>query len=170
MCHFSLDTTTVVTVFLMGSFRRKIWRRGGGVYTFFVLILHYRGIFDFSGKVHDRISLLDGHVKRSLSCLSNSSWTKLFNDCYRYVMEYFTKILQRHNCPAAMLNTFRSTWLYELFKDIIKLCVSGVVECNSYLTYRDSSTDSNKKKNSCSDSSSEEFEEFEFVQQTPSEI
>ncbi|VVC29611.1 Hypothetical protein CINCED_3A011101 [Cinara cedri] len=95
-----------------------------------------------SGEIHDRLSLLDNHIKQNLSL--NTSWTQLFDDCYRYVLEYFTKILQHYNCPADILETFHVTGQYELFRELVRFCVQVLVDTNSFLGYRESSTSSNE--------------------------
>ncbi|CAI6353429.1 unnamed protein product [Macrosiphum euphorbiae] len=97
-----------------------------------------------SGRLRDRMSLLDFHVKQCLCCLSETSWLQLFENVYVYALKHFTTILSEYNCPKHMLKTFRDMFSNETLKDLIRFCVSKQVADNTYLNHRDSSTDSNE--------------------------
>ncbi|XP_026808798.1 uncharacterized protein LOC113551008 [Rhopalosiphum maidis] len=110
-------------------------------------------LFDLlSGRIRDRMSLLDHHVKQCLCCLSETSWLELFENVYVFTLKYFTMILNEYNCPNHMLKTFLDLWNNETLKDIIRFCVNKQICGNSYLNHRDSSTDSNESLGSSNSS------------------
>lgn len=115
----------------------------------------------FSGGYHDRISLLDDHIRRSISCFDKSSRIKYFEDTYIYMVNHFTKIVCEYNCPESILKTIQDTFANENFKNIIKFCVNEQVKYQFNLTYRDSSTDSNESTGSYSDSSQISIQKIE---------
>uniref|UniRef100_A0A2S2PDB8 Uncharacterized protein n=1 Tax=Schizaphis graminum TaxID=13262 RepID=A0A2S2PDB8_SCHGA len=104
------------------------------------------------GRIPDRMSLLDHHINQCLCCLSETSWLELFENVYVYTLKYFTMILNEYNCPEHMLKTFLDLWNNETLKDIIRFCVNKQIYGNTYLSHRDSSTDSNESLGSSNSS------------------
>ncbi|KAF0714482.1 Uncharacterized protein FWK35_00035691 [Aphis craccivora] len=97
-----------------------------------------------SGKLRNRMSLLDHHIKQCLCCISERSWLTLFENIYVHALNYFTSILDEYNCPEHVLRTFLDMWNDETLKDIIRFCINKQIVDNAYLMNRDSSTDSNE--------------------------